>query len=170
MELAPAGALVLRLENRNDAPELYGYAKGRLNKLTAINDEFLRSVAIGSKEKVRFKSADGTEVEALVTKPPGFVPGRRYPTILHIHGGPVGQFAWGYDIKAQYFAANGYVVVEPNPRGSTGRGAKFVSAIYRTWGITDYDDLIAAVDHAIAAGLRGSRSGSRYSAIPMAAT
>ena len=101
---------------------------------------------------MRFKSADGTEVEAFVTKPPGYVAGRRYPTILHIHGGPVGQFAWGYDVKTQYFAANGYVVVEPNPRGSTGRGAKFVSAIHRTWGITDYDDVIAAVDHAIAAG------------------
>ena len=66
--------------------------------------------------------------------------GRRYPTMLHIHGGPVGQFAWAYDFEAQYFAANGYVVVEPNPRGSTGRGQDFVRGIYQTWGITDYDD------------------------------
>ena len=152
MDIATNGAVVVRAEEANGAPELYRVAKGRLERLTRINDEFLRTVAVGSKEKVRFKSADGTEVEALVTKPPGFVPGRRYPTILHIHGGPVGQFAWGYDVKTQYYAANGYVVVEPNPRGSTGRGSKFVSAIYRTWGITDYDDVIAAVDHAIAAG------------------
>ncbi|MEX2150432.1 MAG: LpqB family beta-propeller domain-containing protein [Steroidobacteraceae bacterium] len=152
MDLAPGGALVLSLAEGNDAPELHGFARGRLKRLTGINDEFLRSVVIGSKEKVSFRSADGTRVEALVTRPPGFVAGRRYPTILHIHGGPVGQFAWGYDVKAQYFAANGYVVVEPNPRGSTGRGRDFVRAIYRTWGITDYDDVIAAVDHAIEAG------------------
>ncbi len=152
MDVAKDGAIVVRAEEANGATELYRVAKGGLERLTRINDEFLASVAIGSKEKVRFRSADGTEVEALVTKPPGFVAGRKYPTILHIHGGPVGQFAWGYDVKTQFFAANGYVVVEPNPRGSTGRGAKFVSAIYQTWGITDYDDLIAAVDHAVAAG------------------
>ncbi len=110
------------------------------------------SVALGGKETVSFKSADGTAVQAFVTKPPGFVAGRKYPTILHIHGGPVGQFGWGFDFKPQYFAANGYVVVEPNPRGSTGRGQDFVRAIYQTWGITDYDDVIAAVDYAIAAG------------------
>ncbi len=87
-----------------------------------------------------------------MTRPPDFVPGRRYPTILHVHGGPVGQFGWGFDFKSQYLAANGYVVIEPNPRGSTGRGQDFVRAIYQTWGITDYDDLIAAVDYAIAQG------------------
>ena len=91
-------------------------------------------------------------MQAFVTKPPGFVAGRRYPTILHIHGGPVGQFGWGFDFKPQYFASKGYVVIEPNPRGSTGRGQDFVRAIYQTWGITDYDDLIAAVDYAVAAG------------------
>ena len=53
---------------------------------------------------------------------------------------------------AQYLAANGYVVVEPNPRGSTGRGQDYIRAIYRTWGITDYDDLMAAVDHVIGLG------------------
>jgi dipeptidyl aminopeptidase/acylaminoacyl peptidase len=64
----------------------------------------------------------------------------------------VGQFAYGYDFTAQYLAANGYVVVQPNPRGSTGRGQDYIRAIYRTWGITDYDDIIAAVDHVISLG------------------
>ena len=79
--------------------------------------------------------------------------GRRYPTLLNIHGGPVSQFTYGYDFEAQYFAANGYVFVEPNPRGSTGRDQDFIRGIYRTWGITDYDDLIAAVDHVIGMGI-----------------
>ena len=102
--------------------------------------------------RIEFKSPDGTLIEAFVTKPPGFEPVRRYPTILDIHGGPVSRFAYGYDFGAQYLAANGYVVVQPNPRGSTGRDQAFVRAIYRTWGLSDYDDLIAAVDHVIGQG------------------
>lgn len=151
-DLAANGAVALPVENRNDGPELYAFAKGRLQRLTDLNGAFLKSVAVGSKESVSFRSPDGTLVQAFVTKPPGFDPARKYPAILHIHGGPVSQFSWGYDVKAQYLAAHGYVVVEPNPRGSTGRGQEFVRAIYKTWGITDYDDLIAAMDHVIAQG------------------
>lgn len=151
-DVARNGAVAVTAEGRNEGPEIYALAKGGLKQLTDINGTFLKSVAIGSKESVSFRSADGTIVQAFVTRPPGFEPGRRYPTILHIHGGPVGQFAWGYSAWTQYFAANGYVVVEPNPRGSTGRGQDFVRAIYQTWGITDYDDLIAAVEHLVALG------------------
>ncbi len=151
-DVAKGGAIVARIETANLGPEIYALANGRRNRLTQINDKFLGTVAIGVKETVSFKSADGTEVQAFVTKPPGFEPGKKYPTILHIHGGPVGQFGWGFNFSPQYFAANGYIVVEPNPRGSTGRGQEFVRAIYQTWGITDYDDIIGAVDHAVAAG------------------
>ena len=151
-DVAAGGGIAARIENMSDAPEIYAVAKGRATKLTALNDAFLRGVEIGPKEKVAFRSPDGTPVEAFVTKPPGFDASRKYPTVLHIHGGPVGQFAYGYDFTAQYLASNGYVVVEPNPRGSTGRGQDYIRAIYRTWGITDYDDLIAAVDHVIGLG------------------
>ncbi len=146
-----------RRSSRGSRPATAGrrsivFSGGRERALTRINADFHERVALGAKESVSFKAPDGTEVQAFVTKPPDFVPGRRYPTILHIHGGPVGQFGWGFDFKPQYLAAKGYVVVEPNPRGSTGRGEDFVRAIYQTWGITDYDDLIAAVDHVIALG------------------
>jgi dipeptidyl aminopeptidase/acylaminoacyl peptidase len=151
-DVAKGGAVTARVESGNRGPELHAFSGGRRQALTNVNDEFHARVTLGNKESVSFKSADGTEVQAFVTKPPDFVAGRRYPTILHIHGGPVGQFGWGFEFKPQYFAENGYVVIEPNPRGSTGRGQDFVRAIYQTWGITDYDDLIAAVDHAIAAG------------------
>jgi dipeptidyl aminopeptidase/acylaminoacyl peptidase len=151
-DLGKDGAIAARVEAGNRGAEVYAIAKRRLKRLTSINELFLDSIALATKETVSFKSPDGTEVQAFVTKPPGFVAGRRYPTILHIHGGPVGQFAWGFDFKPQYFATKGYVVVEPNPRGSTGRGQDFVRAIYQTWGITDYDDLIAAVDYVIAQG------------------
>jgi dipeptidyl aminopeptidase/acylaminoacyl peptidase len=151
-DVAPDGAIAAQVSAGNRGPEIVAFTRGRERPLTAVNDAFHARVALGSKETVSFKAPDGTDVQAFVTKPPDFVPGRRYPTILHIHGGPVGQFSWGFDFKPQYLAANGYVVVEPNPRGSTGRGQEFVRAIYRTWGITDYDDLMAAVDHVIAQG------------------
>ncbi len=151
-DVAKNGAIAARVESGNRGPELKSFSGSRHDVLTHVNDIFHARVALGSKESVSFKSPDGTEVQAFVTKPPGFVEGRRYPAILHIHGGPVGQFSWGFDFESQYLAANGYVVIEPNPRGSTGRGQDFVRAIYQSWGISDYGDLIAAVDYAIAAG------------------
>jgi dipeptidyl aminopeptidase/acylaminoacyl peptidase len=152
-DLSRAGVLAAVIEHMNDAPELHSVVQGRALRLTGINDAYLQTVVRGSKEKVEFKSPDGTAVEAFVTRPPDYVAGRRYPTLLHIHGGPVGQFAYGLDFEAQYFAANGYVVVQPNPRGSTGRGQAFVRGIFQTWGITDYDDVIAAIDHVIRMGV-----------------
>lgn len=152
-DIDDSGHVVVRSTESNDADNLYRLRNGRLDRLTSVNDDYLSTLQVGSKEKISFASPDGTEVEAFVTKPPGFASGRRYPTILDIHGGPVGQFAWGYDFGAQFLAANGYVVVQPNPRGSTGRGQDYVRAIYQTWGITDYEDLIAAVDHVIELGI-----------------
>ena len=146
------GMIAALIENANEPVEVYSFTRGQLRKLSDINGAFVRGLQVGNKEKIEFASADGTKVEAFVTKPPGFVAGRRYPTILQVHGGPVGQVAYGYDFSNQYLAAHGYVVVEPNPRGSTGRGQEFIRAIYRTWGITDYDDVIAAIDHVVKLG------------------
>jgi len=147
------GNVALRVTNENDAADIYARRRGRLEALTGVNDEFFTSRRLGEKSKVSYTVADGTEVESFVTLPPDYDPGRRYPAVLKIHGGPVGQFSWGFDFGTQYLAANGYVVLEPNPRGSTGHGQAFVEAIYRTWGITDYPDVIGAVDYAIDAGL-----------------
>jgi dipeptidyl aminopeptidase/acylaminoacyl peptidase len=146
------GVIAALVENMNEPVEVYAFTRGQSRKLSDINGAFARSVQAGSKEKIEFASADGTKVEAFVTKPPGFVAGRRDPTILQVHGGPVGQVAYGYDFSNQYLAAHGYIIVEPNPRGSTGRGQDFIRAIYRTWGITDYDDVIAAIDHVVKLG------------------
>jgi len=151
-DVAANGVVAAQAQNMNDGPEIYAVARGQARKLTDMNGEFIRSVQLGSKEKVEFASRDGTKVEAFVTRPPGFVAGRKYPTVLSIHGGPVGQTSYGYDFSNQYLASQGYVIVEPNPRGSTGRGEDFIRAIYRSWGITDYDDVIAAIDHVIKLG------------------
>lgn len=148
-----SGNVVVRVTNMNDTANLYRLRDGNLDRLTEANNDYFATLKLGGKEKIPFESSDGTIVEAFVTKPPDFVAGQRYPTILKIHGGPVGQFSYGYDFGAQFLAANGYVVVEPNPRGSTGRGQAYVNAIYRTWGITDYPDILASVDRVIELGI-----------------
>ena len=98
-------------------------------------------------------SKDGTEVHGFLVKPPDYQPGRRYPTVLRIHGGPVGQFECSFDEEWQWFASNGWVVVAANPRGSSGRGEKFQAAIYADWGHRDVEDVLAAVDDAVARGV-----------------
>jgi dipeptidyl aminopeptidase/acylaminoacyl peptidase len=148
-----SGKVAATMNTSNDAPDLYLVQNKKPQRLTNTNAAFFNRVSLGNKVKAEFSSNDGTRVEAFITTPPDFVQGRRYPTVLGIHGGPVGQFTWGYDFGTQFLAANGYVVVEPNPRGSTGRGQAFIRGIYQSWGITDYDDVIAAVDHAVSLGI-----------------
>ena len=93
--------------------------------------------SLGTTEEISFASKDGTRISGFVVKPPGYVAGRRYPTLLWIHGGPVSQYANSFTTPWQIFAAHGYVVVGANPRGSSGRGEKFATAIYADWGNKD---------------------------------
>lgn len=147
------GDVAVRANNRNDMADIYRLSGRQLGRLTNLNQEILEELDLGSKSRVSFESDDGTVVEAFITTPPGYRPGRAYPAILNIHGGPVGQFTWGFDFKPQFFASNGYVFIEPNPRGSTGRGQDYINAIYRSWGITEYPDVISAVDYAVEQGI-----------------
>ena len=104
-------------------------------------------------EEIRFKSADGAEIHGFIVKPLDYQPGKKYPTILRIHGGPVGQYGNEFYLDWQLYAARGYLVVAPNPRGSSGRGQAFSKAIYADWGNLDRSDVLAAVDHVVAEGL-----------------
>ncbi len=121
-------------------------------RLTQVNDRALDGLLLPTVEKIRATSNDGTEVEALVYKPPGFKTGESYPTILWPHGGPMAQHDWGWDFEAHLFAANGYVVVLPNPRGSTGYGQDFCVAIWADWGNLDLQDVLATLDRSIELG------------------
>jgi len=121
-------------------------------RLTHVNDQALDGLFLPEVEKIRATSGDGTEIEALVYKPPGFTEGHRYPTILWPHGGPMAQHDWGWDFEAHLFAANGYVVVLPNPRGSTGYGQDFCVAIWADWGNLDLKDVLAALERSIELG------------------
>lgn len=129
-----------------------GDGSAELQKVTAHNDDFLREVSIAETRAVQFPSADGTEVEAFVTFPIGFVEGRRYPTLLRLHGGPVSQFSHSFQFESQLFAAKGYLVVRPNPRGSSGYGQDFSAVLWADWGNPDFQDVMAAVDYTIDQG------------------
>jgi dipeptidyl aminopeptidase/acylaminoacyl peptidase len=124
-----------------------------LRPLSKQNDAWLKGVSLGSVEPIQAKSKDGTLVSGFTIKPVGYQAGRKYPTILRIHGGPVAQFGYGFAFEWQYFAANGYAVVVANPRGSSGRGLEYSKAIYADWGNKDTDDVLAVVDYAVAQGL-----------------
>jgi dipeptidyl aminopeptidase/acylaminoacyl peptidase len=141
-------------------PELFALEAGGVRPLTAHNEALLADLKLGAVQDIHFKSRDGTEIQGQIVKPPSYVAGRRYPTILWIHGGPNGQdqhelISKGYSpsLERQLFAARGYVVLAVNYRGSTGRGQKFQQSILADWGHKEVEDLLAAVDYAVALGL-----------------
>jgi dipeptidyl aminopeptidase/acylaminoacyl peptidase len=157
--VAPDGTVVALISKSDLPAELFvidppaaNLPATQLRQLTHVNREALAGISLAGVEKVAFKIDGGTEIETFLYTPPGFERGRRSPTILWIHGGPMGQYDWGWDFDAQLFAANGYVVVMPNPRGSTGYGQEFCLAIWQDWGGPDRLDVLAAVDHAVELG------------------
>jgi dipeptidyl aminopeptidase/acylaminoacyl peptidase len=145
-------AAVLAASN-DELPEVHAFEGGALRKLSRQNDAWLSEIQLGTVEDFTSTSKDGTSVNGLMFKPAGFVAGRRYPTLLIIHGGPNGQDDYSFDFERQFFAANGYVVLAVNYRGSSGRGTDFQKAIYADWGGKEVVDLIGAVDKAIAMGV-----------------
>jgi len=120
--------------------------------LTFANPQ-LKEFGIADAEVIRWKGPDNLDIEGLLVKPLGYEAGRRYPFILQIHGGPYGKFTNAFDARAQIFAANGYALLMPNPRGSTGYGQKFTVANVADWGGKDFQDYMAGVDAAIAKGI-----------------
>ncbi len=149
----PDGGIVALVSESRLPGELFALegrskANSKLRRLTRVNDGLLKSIELTDVEEVRFMSTDGTtEIQALVYKPPNFDPKRRYPTIFWLHGGQENQDDVGFNFRIQLFAANGYVVVSPNVRGSGGRGYDFALANWKQWGKFDTLDVIAAADH-----------------------
>ncbi|MDP3357851.1 MAG: S9 family peptidase [Lutibacter sp.] len=140
------------LAKSNQPSEIYLFKNNDLKKLTAVNDEILNKVQKPSVEKIHFKSEDGTNIEGFVVKPLGFNPKTKYPVILWLHGGPVSQYEFDFNESPQLFAANGYVTLLINPRGSSGYGQPFSEALFADWGNKDYQDVMAGVDYVIAQG------------------
>lgn len=148
-----SGVIAALISRPHMPAEIFLLQGDDLRQLTGTNAELLQSIKLAEVQEVTFDSADGTGIEGFVYTPPGYRDGKRYPTLLRIHGGPVSQYDFGFSAEAQLFAANGYVVVMINPRGSSGYGEEFSVAIFADWGGKDFDDVMAGVDHVIELGI-----------------
>jgi dipeptidyl aminopeptidase/acylaminoacyl peptidase len=123
-------------------------ARGNLTQLTRVNADALRDIQLVAPERFVAPRENGWSVEGWVMKPIGWKPGRKYPAILEIHGGPHGAYGNTFFHEFQLMCAHGFAVVFTNPRGSAGYGQEFAKCIGGDWGGGDYRDLIAALDYA----------------------
>ena len=149
-----AGGHTALLFTRDSAiGEIYAFENGSARKLSTHNDALMAELNLATTEGIEFKSKDGAEVHALLTKPADWKAGAPVPMILFIHGGPNGQDAHGFDFLRQFTAAHGYAELNVNYRGSSGRGQDYAKAIAADWGHLEVMDLLAGVDKAIAMGV-----------------
>jgi dipeptidyl aminopeptidase/acylaminoacyl peptidase len=159
-ESAASGHTAVLASSDTQAAEIFALENHELRMPTSHNEALLAEIKFGAVEDVSFKSRDGTEIHGQIVKPPSYVSGRKYPTILWIHGGPNGQDqhelvpeSYCPPLERQLLAAQGYVVLAVNYRGSTGRGAKFARSIEADWGHKEVEDLLAGVDYAVRVGI-----------------
>ncbi len=128
--------------------EIYSYDKNAEECLTDLNSDTCADRTVSHPEPFFVTSKDGTKIEAWMMKPAGYEEGKRYPTLLEVHGGPRGAYGSVFFHEMQVLAGAGYVVIYCNPRGSSGRGDEFAD-VRGKYGTIDYDDLMAVVDHAL---------------------
>ncbi|MBS1809968.1 MAG: S9 family peptidase [Acidobacteria bacterium] len=121
-------------------------------QITTANPH-VKDFALAESEIVKWKGPDNFDIEGVLLKPLGYEAGKKYPLILQIHGGPYGKFSDTFNSRNQIWTANGYAVLMPNPRGSTGYGNKFTVANLGDWGGKDFQDILAGVDAVIAKGI-----------------
>jgi dipeptidyl aminopeptidase/acylaminoacyl peptidase len=130
----------------------YSLSRPEFKQLTNVNEDILQDVKLGDVEEIWYTSADDYKIQGWIIKPPDFDPAKKYPMMLVIHGGPHAMYNVGFSFPWQEHAANGYVVLYTNPRGSTGYGSAFGNAIKHAYPSRDFDDLMAGVDASIAKG------------------
>jgi dipeptidyl aminopeptidase/acylaminoacyl peptidase len=125
---------------------------GTLTRLTNVNEKLWSELTLSEPEEIWYTSFDGKKIEGWIQKPADFDPARKYPLILNIHGGPHTAYGYVFDQEFQWMAAKGYVVLYPNPRGSTSYGEEFANSIQFKYPGDDYKDLMAGVDAVVAKG------------------
>ncbi len=151
-DVSPAGRVVLNTGTAQRSGEVFAWDASALRALTHVNDSTFASLQLGRTEDVEFRNKDGLTVGALLTKPAGFDASKKYPLLLRIHGGPNGQDQHLFQFERELFAAHGYVVLQVNYRGSSGRGQAWKKAIFADWGNKEVQDLLAGVDHVLSLG------------------
>jgi dipeptidyl aminopeptidase/acylaminoacyl peptidase len=130
----------------------------QVRQLTFVNDDVLHGIILGDVEEIWYSSVDDFRIQGWIVKPPHFDPTRKYPLILQIHGGPHAMYNVAFNFSRQEHAANDYVVLYTNPRGSSGYGSAFGNAIKRAYPDKDFDDLMNGVDEVISRGYIDERN------------
>ena len=118
-------------------------------QLTHVNAKLWSELELAKVERIPYKSTDGWAIDGFLVKPVGWQPGKKYPMVLSVHGGPAGQYGVDWYHEFQVYAGKGWAVFFCNPRGSTGYGQKFERGIVNNWGGMDYQDVMAGVDVAL---------------------
>ncbi len=151
MQLTSDGKTMIYTDQSASAPvEIFRTSSdgGGSVALTHLNDDLLGQYALPKLEELWVEAPDKARIHSFILKPPDFDANRKYPVVFLIHGGPQGAWgeSWSYRWNPQIIAGSGYVVVMPNPRGSTGYGQKFTDEINQDWGGKPFDDIMAVTD------------------------
>ncbi|MGA9673161.1 MAG: S9 family peptidase [Terracidiphilus sp.] len=142
----PGNSRLKKAQRIYSGPEIIGYSGPQL---THLNDSLLAQLDLPKRDNFWFDAEDGTKIQGFLIRPPGLNPTKEYPVKFLIHGGPQGAWGdmWSYRWNAELFAANGYVVIMINPRGSTGYGQAFVDGVNGDWGGKPFTDLMTGLDY-----------------------
>jgi dipeptidyl aminopeptidase/acylaminoacyl peptidase len=151
--VAKNGSVAFTLGDAGSPANIAVTRSGRTTRLTNLNEEFFRAKTLSAVRPLEVKSSfDQRPIDAWLITPPNFDPAKKYPLILEIHGGPFASYGPTFSTDYQLYAAAGYVVLYTNPRGSTSYGEEFANLIHHDYPDHDYDDLMSAVDAALARG------------------
>jgi len=153
IEPTPNGDWLVTISDPQTPTEIYALENGNTRKLTKHTDDFLAPLSLASVEGFSSKSSDGTNVSGLLYRPAKAIANQKLPLILVIHGGPVGQDEFTFDLTRQVLAGGGYAVAAVNYRGSSGRGLDFCKIISADWGNKEVIDLHGAVDYLVKNGI-----------------
>ncbi|MGH2495507.1 MAG: S9 family peptidase [Ktedonobacteraceae bacterium] len=152
---ASRSTLLILIEDPTRVAEIFACSlatPGALRRLTSFNDDLFNELQLTAPEHIAYTGADGWPMDGWILKPPDFDPARKYPLIVEIHGGPNTQYGYGFIHEMHMLAANGYVVLYTNPRGSIGYGHDFALAVRGAWAEKDSYDILAGVDAVIQKG------------------
>ena len=149
----PSGSWLTTMSEPQWPSEICAIEKESVRRITTIHKDFLAPLQLATVDGFTSKSKDNTTVSNILYLPPGATTKQKLPTVFFIHGGPVAQDDYGFDITCQTMAAKGYAVINVNYRGSSGRGLEFCKAIWADWGNKEVMDILGAADHAVNTGL-----------------
>ena len=151
---ADGSKLAVAISTSTNIGDLYlvDGASGKPTRITNINEKLFSELQITEPEMIWYPSFDGRKIQAWVQRPPDWTPGKKYPLILNIHGGPHAAYGYTFDQEFHWMAAKGYIVLYPNPRGSTSYGEEFGNVIQYHYPGDDYKDLMAGVDELVRRG------------------